>query len=151
MFSHYSPLVLYSLCKHGRKTVVYSLATEHLQGWPWVFGLVDKSLIATLLLAVAWGADPFPQLAKGQSSLLLLWISAIGELYGLIHLMHITVTRKSWRVIGDRGVPCCCCKSDIPWPCAISQEAQDQYELAREEKKKARETETQTSVNVEMK
>ena len=55
-------------------------------------------------------------------------------MYGLIHLLHITVTRKSWRVIGDRGVRCCCCKSEDPWPCAITQEAQDLYDAAEEEK-----------------
>jgi hypothetical protein len=147
MFSRYSPLIAYSLCKHGRKTVVFSLHTEHLQGWPWVLGLLDKLLVTSLLLGSAWGVDPFPELARGRATMLLLWISAIGELYALVHLLHITFTRKSWIVIGHRGARCCHCEDVIPWPCTMTQEAYDAAIKGKEDPNKAREY----NVDVEMK
>ena len=137
MFSRYSPLIAYSLWKHGHKTVVFSLHTEHLQGWPWILGLLDKTLVTSLLLGLVWGVDPFPELAKGRSTTLLLWVSAFGELYALTHLLHITYTRKSWIVVGHRGARCCCCKGVIPWPVTMTDEAYDASMKARKDAKKA--------------
>ena len=141
MFSRYSPLIAYSLWKHGKKTVVFSLHTEHLQGWPWVLGLLDKLSVTTLLLCVAWGVDPFPELAKGRATTFLLWVSAFGELYALVHLLHITVTRKSWIVVGHRGARCCCrcrccccCrKGVIPWPYTMTEEEYNAAMKARQD------------------
>ena len=138
MFSRYSPLIAYSLWKYGKKTVVFSLHTEHLQGWPWVLGFLDKLSVTSLLLSVAWGVDPFPELAKGRATTFLLWVSAFGELYALVHLLHITVTRKSWIVVGHRGARCCCCKGVIPWPFTMTEKAYDATMKAREDAKKAR-------------
>ena len=148
LFTRYSPLIMYSLWKHGYKTVVMSINTEYLQGWPWIVGLVDKSIISFLLLYVAWGADPFASLALGDSSLLFVWIATVIELCGIILFLHTSVKKKSWRVVGKRGVACCCCKVDIPWPLVISQE---EYDLKQSKDAKVDSQELPTEVkSVEM-
>ena len=133
LFANNSLLICYFLLRKGNKKVNDALEKEYLQGYPWLLKLFDEIFTTVALLGVAYGADPFPEIARGRNSLLLVWLTAIKELGSLLYSLYESYTKKSWIVVGTRGVgfPFCCCitettetekgkamkvPKDLPWP-----------------------------------
>ena len=79
-------------------------------------------------MGAAWGADPFPSLGRGKTTLFLLWVAAFKEIGKLLQNIYETIGKKAYRQVGDRGIRypfLCCIKSDMPWCIKISQEKFD--------------------------
>ena len=132
-----SIFILYFLCNcrsHGVKKVNDALEKEYFQGWPWLVSLVDSILVTVAVLGVAYGADPFPGVARGRMELLLLWIAAFKETGKLAVKLYETIGKKAYRQVGDRGVRfplLCCIKKDIPWCVVITQEKFDEEKASK--------------------
>ena len=132
-----SIFILYFLCNcrsHGVKKVNDALEKEFFQGWPWLVSLLDSILVTVAVTGVAYGADPFPGVARGKWELLLLWIAAFKEIGKLAVKLYETCGKKAYRQVGDRGVRyplLCCIKKDMPWCLVITQEEFDEEKATK--------------------
>ena len=118
--------ILHVLPLFGKK-VSASIENEYLQGWPWMMYLIDTAFVTVAMGGTAFGASPFPEIARGKFTLFFLWITALKEVNTLVGLLLSTYYKKAYKQVGDRGVRypwlhlifCCegckCLKNDMPW------------------------------------
>jgi hypothetical protein len=104
----------YYVCKLGTMKINEVEEKQYLQGWPWLLGLVDAILVTIATLGVAYGADPFPELGRGRTTLFLLWISAIIEVLKLGYKLSTSYSKKAYYV-RSKSHNVEICSITIPW------------------------------------
>ena len=110
-----TPMRIVAMIRHGIKELNDVLSNEHEEGWPWFAGLVDAVLTSVATLGVAYGADPFPEIARGRFTLFVLWLAAIREVGKTLYMLKTSVQYKQWYVTREsKHVECC--KRTIYWP-----------------------------------
>jgi hypothetical protein len=127
MFASQSLIIFTILCCRKGRHINAAIEREYLQGWPWVFLLVDRLCATTALCGIAFAASPFPEIARGKFTLFFLWVTALIEINGLANLLLDSYYKKAYVQVGSRGVGipwlplilrCKCfkfCKNDLPW------------------------------------
>ena len=107
--------------------------TKWQTGWPWMIGFFDSAFVALATLGCAIGADPFPDLIKGRTTMFFLWISAIRECLKLLYKIYSAKTKKPW-IIQQKSENVECCGKTIPW-CGPVKEPEEDDEGPEEEDK----------------
>ena len=123
---------IYSICTKGLDYVNEVIDTKWQTGWPWMIGFFDSAFVALATLGCAIGADPFPDLIKGRTTMFFLWISAIRECLKLLYKIYSAKTKKPW-IIQEKSENVECCGKTIPW-CGPVKEPEDDEGPEEEDK-----------------
>ena len=132
MFSNESFIVLYSISQFGLKDTNKALQKEHLQGWPWLLGLLDNAFTTVVAWMIIWGTHNTVEieLRVGRLTLLLLWIAGVQEMFNLLGKLSSTITKKQYYVTGkSRNVKLCGMKEDLWWPLQRPEQPETSYKV----------------------
>eukprot|EP00944_MAST-04C_sp_MAST-4C-sp1_P009726 g9726.t1 len=114
-----------SICTKGLDYVNKVIDTKWQTGWPWMIGFLDSAFVAIATLGCAIGADPFPDLIQGRTTMFFLWLSAIRECLKLLYKFYSAYQKKPW-IIQEKSEQVEICGVTIPW-CGPVKEPEEAY------------------------
>ena len=62
--------------------------------------LIDTACVTVAMGGTAFGASPFPEIARGKFTLFFLWITALKEVNTLVGLLLSTYYKKAYKQVG---------------------------------------------------